>query len=229
MRQQQKGDNFTKNSSEIDMFSSQNELSIIKQGDNLLVDARLLHKQLGSKSIFATWIKRRIEEFAFEEGKDFFSNLEKSKVGRSSIEYHLTMDMAKELAMLERNEVGRAMRRYFIAMEKRAKLAQVALPQVAKTNEILHGLKALKFNNRKMYVYKDVLRAFGYNTTSGGSSQRKKAYGHHFINFGDKLYITEEYAKHLAASKAVSLNREVIKAMPAVIPSNFGEQTNLLH
>lgn len=228
MRQQSERSNFTKQSSELAMFGSQHEPSIIKQGDNLLVDARLLHNQLGAKSIFATWIKRRIEEFAFEEGKDFFPNLEKSKT-KPITEYHLTLDMAKELAMLERNEVGRAMRRYFIAMEKKAKGGALPLPKLAHAENVLGSLKALKFNNRKMYVYREVLRAFGYNTTSGGASQRKKTYGHHFVNFGDKLYITEEFAKHLAANKALALNREVIKAMPAVIPSNFGEQTNLLH
>jgi hypothetical protein len=35
-------------------------------------------------------------------------------------EYHLTLDMAKELSMVENNAKGREARRYFIAMEKKA-------------------------------------------------------------------------------------------------------------
>ena len=38
---------------------------------------------------------------------------------RNSIDYILSMDMAKELAMIENNSTGRAARRYFIQCEKR--------------------------------------------------------------------------------------------------------------
>ncbi|MET3559857.1 phage anti-repressor protein [Bartonella japonica] len=41
-------------------------------------------------------------------------NLVKPKGSRPSIEYHLTLDMAKKLSMVERNEKGRHARRYFI-------------------------------------------------------------------------------------------------------------------
>ena len=53
---------------------------------------------------------------------DFYSNLSKtpkrSKVGRPTIDYHLTIDMAKELAMIENNAIGRQVRRYFIRAEQ---------------------------------------------------------------------------------------------------------------
>lgn len=37
---------------------------------------------------------------------------------RRSIDYHLTLDMAKELAMVEKNDKGQQARRYFIYCEK---------------------------------------------------------------------------------------------------------------
>lgn len=43
-------------------------------------------------------------------------------------EYHITLDMAKELCMLERSELGQQARRYFIRMEKEA-LQSRQLPQ----------------------------------------------------------------------------------------------------
>lgn len=49
-------------------------------------------------------------------------------------EYHITLDMAKELCMLERSELGQQARRYFIRMEKEAIAARNALP-VPSVNE----------------------------------------------------------------------------------------------
>ena len=52
---------------------------------------------------------------AFEADTDYFAEkVRKIGVGRQEVNYLLTLDMAKELAMLERNEIGRAIRRYFI-------------------------------------------------------------------------------------------------------------------
>ena len=81
------------------------------------VDARAVHGALGVRSDFSTWIKYRIEEFGFQEGEDFTRSFGRNHGAR--IDYSITLDMAKELAMVERNEMGRKMRRYFIECEKR--------------------------------------------------------------------------------------------------------------
>ena len=47
-----------------------------------------------------------------------FGKPQKPNGGRSSREYILTIDMAKELSMVENNEQGRVARRYFINCEK---------------------------------------------------------------------------------------------------------------
>jgi len=85
-------------------------------------DARELHAYLQNGDKFADWIKVRIEKYGFEEGRDFhrFSGkTEKPRGGRPSTEYHLSIDMTKELGMVENNERGRRIRRYFIECEKR--------------------------------------------------------------------------------------------------------------
>lgn len=87
----------------------------------LLCNARDLHEFLGIGKVFAAWIASRIEEYGFIENQDYivFSNSGKNTVGRKRKEYHLTLDTAKELAMVERNDKGRQVRRYFIECEKR--------------------------------------------------------------------------------------------------------------
>lgn len=93
-----------------------------------LVNARELHQRLQVKRDFSTWIKDRIEQYHFIENEDFIRspNLGSGKPlsffgGNNRTDYHLTLDMAKELCMLERSELGRQARRYFIEQEKQAK------------------------------------------------------------------------------------------------------------
>lgn len=103
-------------------------------------NARDLHAFLGVGSKFSDWIKGRITEYGFTEGEDYlvaksgdqvrfgFSDFGNQKSpnpanqtrggDRRSIDYILTVDMGKELAMVERNEKGRQIRRYFIECER---------------------------------------------------------------------------------------------------------------
>lgn len=91
------------------------------------VDARELYRYLGVRRDFSTWIKSRISEYQFTANLDyaeFSPNLGKTSFfgGRPKIEYHLSLDMAKELAMVERTAKGREIRRYFIEMERQNRL-----------------------------------------------------------------------------------------------------------
>lgn len=86
------------------------------------VDARELHYFLESRQDFSTWIKSRIEKYTFKENVDYLLHkiVEQHYSGaKYKIEYSLTIDTAKELAMVENNEKGRQARQYFIEIEKR--------------------------------------------------------------------------------------------------------------
>lgn len=85
------------------------------------INARDLHAFLEVGKDFSTWINARIQQYEFVENQDFVffpSSGEKYARGRTAKEYAITLDMAKELAMVERNQKGREARRYFIACEK---------------------------------------------------------------------------------------------------------------
>lgn len=94
----------------------------------LLCNARDLHEFLEVGRRFTTWIQGRIDEYGFIEGEDFTitSDLRLPDPGVSKAraqeltEYHLTIGMAKELAMIENNAMGRRVRRYFIQRERQA-------------------------------------------------------------------------------------------------------------
>lgn len=98
------------------------ELIKIEQSNGIeTVNARDLHIFLESGRDFPTWITQRIEKYEFNKGLDFTTIRGKSSGGRMPLEYHISLDMAKELSMVENNEKGRQARRYFIEVEKRAK------------------------------------------------------------------------------------------------------------
>lgn len=87
-------------------------------------DARTLHTFLEVGKDFTNWVKDRIAKYQFVKNQDFAEftpNLAKNQRGRGrpSSEYHLTLDMAKELSMVENNEKGRQARRYFIECERK--------------------------------------------------------------------------------------------------------------
>ena len=119
---------------------------ITLNGDSITaVNARDLWKFLESKQDFSTWIKRRIEKYDFIEGQDYLLHkfVEQLPSGaKHCIEYLISLDMAKELAMVENNERGRQARQYFIEVEKRFRHAgnlveaiRAALTPIIRENE----------------------------------------------------------------------------------------------
>ncbi len=86
-------------------------------------DHRKLHAGLQVGRDHTNWIKGRIDKYRFRDGVDFevLAEMgENPEGGRPAKIYRLTLDMAKELAMVENNETGRTIRRYFIWAENRA-------------------------------------------------------------------------------------------------------------
>lgn len=97
-----------------------------------LCNARELHAFLEIQTRYNDWIKNRINEYGFIQDEDYLIITERTN-GRPRKEYHITLDMGKELGMVERNERGRQIRKYFIECERRASQPkQIALPEPEK-------------------------------------------------------------------------------------------------
>ena len=98
-------------------------------------NARELHRFLENGDHFSSWVKDRIKKYGFVQGEDYLVSFSVTpeKGGRPGVEYTLTLDMAKELAMVERNDKGRQARRYFIECERQlrecADILSLNIPQ----------------------------------------------------------------------------------------------------
>ncbi len=96
----------------------ENEIIAIYENENKekLVNARELHSVMKVGRDFTNWVKDRIKKYDFIENEDYILTLAKIGERQNVIkhEYYLTINMAKEIAMVENNEMGRKIRRYFI-------------------------------------------------------------------------------------------------------------------
>ena len=93
-----------------------------------IVSAREVYGFLEISERFSGWFTR-VLQFGFEEGEDFTSVKSFTVVNNGAKkeiqDYHIKLDMAKEVSMLARSEKGKQARKYFIECEK--KLKEVAL------------------------------------------------------------------------------------------------------
>ena len=122
-----------------------------------VVSARELYEFLEPKTEFSKWCLRMFE-YGFEGDRDYVQvavkNDDNLKGGRSTIiDYALTLDAAKEIAMLQRTERGKQARLYFIACEKELKqlvkpisAAELQLQQAQLLVDIER--KQIEFDNR---------------------------------------------------------------------------------
>ncbi|NVO89499.1 antA/AntB antirepressor family protein [Lactobacillus rhamnosus] len=135
-----------------------NELikTVTRDDGTIAVSGRELYKFLEVNDNYTDWFKR-MTDYGFTENVDFASLSEKSDKptgGRPRIDHVMTLDMAKEVAMIQRTNKGKQARQYFISVEKRYKQL-AALPRtpeekLALTMEVANrsAEKVMKLDNR---------------------------------------------------------------------------------
>ncbi len=109
-------------------------IKITEQNGKRAVSARELHKFLEVQTPFTMWIDRMFE-YGFAENIDFeatnfFVNHPNSIGGTTVKDYAITLDCAKEIAMLQRSEKGKTARQYFIECEKQLRAKEQAHQQI---------------------------------------------------------------------------------------------------
>ena len=99
--------------------------AVTTEGENQIVSAKELHTFLGTETDFSHWIKRMLE-YWFADGVDFTTFLTESTGGRPVKDYALTIETAKEIAMIQRTEIGKKVREYFIECERQLKIKKIS-------------------------------------------------------------------------------------------------------
>lgn len=128
-----------------------NELLKVNYGnDRITLSARELHEFLGIGTEFAKWMQRMCE-YGFSENQDyrvFVKNDDNSKGGRPSTDYEITLDMAKEIAMIQRSDKGKEVRQYFLELERRWNSPEVVMNRALEYSR--KQVKALMEENKEL-------------------------------------------------------------------------------
>lgn len=144
------------------------------------VNARTIHEYLEVKTHLSTWIKRAIEKYDFQENIDF-SVLKSGNPngGIPKLDYIVTLDMAKELAMLENNPKGKETRKYFIAVEKQSQKVLTVGEQIqliAQGHQEIENRVYKLENNARLTNQQEVMLTQAKNDIVYGIAKDDKAF-----------------------------------------------------
>jgi len=92
-----------------------------------VVSARELYKFLEATERFSNWMERNLQ-YGFDENVDYIGCKQINTLANQELDdFVLTLNCAKEIAMIQRSEKGKQARQYFIECEKQ--LMQVVIPK----------------------------------------------------------------------------------------------------
>lgn len=175
------------------MSKKQNQMTVIEcsivpiyeknciDGSNLqeqVVNSRELWSALDVKTEYSHWAKRRLDDVDAVENIDYLTVVKKD--GRQTmIDYILTMDTAKEMAMLERNEMGKRVRRYFIEADKRYREMKVIRARAKAERKLFTDIirDILPESPSKKWAYKSFTDLVYKHVTGYNSKQLRELYG----------------------------------------------------
>lgn len=146
--------------------SSVSQMFNIQQKENgeIAISGRELHKALEVKTEYKDWFPRMVE-YGFVEGVDFNPlkieqvRLEGNRNVRRKITDHvLTLDIAKEIAMIQRSEPGKRARQYFIQVEKAWNSPEMIMQRALKiANSTINQLETQIEKDKPKVIFADAV------------------------------------------------------------------------
>lgn len=97
-------------------------LRVNYDSDRITLSARELHEFLGIKTKYKDWFPR-MAAYGFDENVDYRPMAQKRATAQGNEttfnDHEITLDMAKEIAMIQRSEKGKQVRQYFLELERK--------------------------------------------------------------------------------------------------------------
>lgn len=105
-------------------------LKVNYDNERITLSARELHEFLEVSTRYNDWIKRMFD-YGFDENIDYQALTQKRVTAQgneiSYIDHEITLDMAKEIAMIQRSEKGKEVRQYFLELERKWNSPEVVM------------------------------------------------------------------------------------------------------
>lgn len=97
-------------------------LKVNYDNDRITLSARELHEFLEIKTKYKDWFPRMCT-YGFDENVDYRAMAQKRATAQGNettyVDHEITLDMAKEIAMIQRSEKGKEVRQYFLELERK--------------------------------------------------------------------------------------------------------------
>lgn len=97
-------------------------LKVNYDNERITLSARELHEFLEIKTKYKDWFPRMCT-YGFDENVDYRAMAQKRATAQGNettyVDHEITLDMAKEIAMIQRSEKGKEVRQYFLELERR--------------------------------------------------------------------------------------------------------------
>lgn len=195
-----------------------NELINIKLNENNepVVSARDLHKSLEISKRFSAWFEQNSKLFI--ENEEFASVPKGTPVtgGNGNIQYLddyvLTLDMAKQLAMMSRTDKGKEVRKYFIQVEKDFNSPEKIMARaLLMADKKVHKLEAQIEADKPKVIFADAVSASKSSILIGELAKLLKQNG---IDIGqNKLFQWLRLNGYLISRKGESWNQPTQRSM----------------
>ncbi|MGI1827814.1 phage antirepressor KilAC domain-containing protein [Ligilactobacillus salivarius] len=183
-------------------------IKVKTQDDTQVVSARELYKGLEIAQRFSRWVSNNWD--MFEEGIDYvpctLSTQQNQYGGTKELDdYTITIDMAKQLAMMVRSEKGKQYRQYFLELERKwndprevVKRGYTILQNENKQLKIENGIlkpKAEKYDrylsNKGLITITEIAKEYGMSGVKLNQFLRDKRV---IYKRGNKWFIYQKYA-----------------------------------
>ncbi len=192
-----------------------NELfNVNYDNERITLSARELHEFLEVKTKYKDWFPR-MTEYGFVENIDYQAIAQKRATAQGNettyTDHQITIEMAKEIAMLQRNEKGKQARQYFIELEKKWNSPEAVINRALEYSR--KQVKALMLENSELKpkaIFADAVSASKTSILVGELAKVLKANG---IEIGQKRLFAWLRDNHYLMQKGESYNLPTQKSM----------------